>query len=130
MVRQAISVFKKRTGSHERTIRELRLTPGNITVGEALREFEGILTGLPRFVGKRGKRWPMEATSMPGAEPREETVLVLAPTGRDARLIAGELGRHGFGTHTCALLEEASDAIAVGAGMGRDGRRGTPANRP
>jgi circadian clock protein KaiC len=46
-VRQAISVVKKRGGVHERTIREFRLEPGAITVGEPLREYRGILTGTP-----------------------------------------------------------------------------------
>lgn len=51
-VRQAISVIKKRTGTHQHTIRELRLTAGHIEVGDSLREFQGVLTGVPRFVGK------------------------------------------------------------------------------
>jgi circadian clock protein KaiC len=46
-VRQALSVVKKRTGRHERTIRELRLD-GGIRVGEPLRDFQGVLTGVPR----------------------------------------------------------------------------------
>lgn len=46
-VRQAISVVKKRGGAHERTIRELRLEAGGISVGEPLRDFRGILTGVP-----------------------------------------------------------------------------------
>ncbi len=46
-VRQAISVVKKRSGIHERAIRELRLADGCLTVGEPLREFSGILSGLP-----------------------------------------------------------------------------------
>ena len=50
-VRQAISVIKKRTGRHERTIRELKLSSGGITIGEPLREFEGVLTGVPSYVG-------------------------------------------------------------------------------
>jgi circadian clock protein KaiC len=51
-VRQAISVVKKRGGAHERTIRQLRLESGAIRVGEQLREFRGVLTGTPVFVGK------------------------------------------------------------------------------
>ena len=47
-VRQAISVIKKRTGRHERSIRELRFN-GTLTVGEPLREFQGVLTGTPTF---------------------------------------------------------------------------------
>lgn len=50
-VRQAISVLKRRSGPHERSIRELRLSPQKIEVGEPLRQFEGILSGVPRFVG-------------------------------------------------------------------------------
>ena len=46
-VRQAISVVKKRGGAHERTIREFRLEPGRITLGEPLRDFRGVLTGMP-----------------------------------------------------------------------------------
>jgi circadian clock protein KaiC len=49
-VRQAISVMKKRSGHHERTIRELCLMPGGIRVGEPLTSFHGILTGVPRHV--------------------------------------------------------------------------------
>jgi circadian clock protein KaiC len=51
-VRQALSVVKKRSGSHERSIRELIFSAGSLKVGEPLAEFEGILTGNPRFVGK------------------------------------------------------------------------------
>lgn len=46
-VRQAISVVKKRGGQHERTIREFQLSDGKINVGEPLREFRGIFTGIP-----------------------------------------------------------------------------------
>ena len=49
-VRQAISVIKKRTGKHERTIREMRFDKG-IVVGDPVRDFEGVLTGFPKFVG-------------------------------------------------------------------------------
>jgi circadian clock protein KaiC len=45
-VRQAISVMKKRGGKHERSIRELKMD-GGIRVGPPLREFRGILTGVP-----------------------------------------------------------------------------------
>jgi circadian clock protein KaiC len=46
-VRQAISVVKKRGGEHERTIREFRMNAGNLDVGEPLRKFRGVLTGIP-----------------------------------------------------------------------------------
>jgi len=53
-VRQAISIVKKRGGSHERTIREFRLDPTGISVGEPLREFRGVLTGVPIYDGSSG----------------------------------------------------------------------------
>jgi len=46
-VRQAISMMKKRSGGHERTIRELFLSQNAIKVGEPLRDFQGILSGSP-----------------------------------------------------------------------------------
>jgi circadian clock protein KaiC len=48
-VRQAISVMKKRGSKHERTIRELRLDGGRVHVGDVLRDFRGILTGVPFY---------------------------------------------------------------------------------
>jgi circadian clock protein KaiC len=57
-VRQALSVVKKRTGAHERTIRELTFASNGIVVGRALSEFEGILTGVPRFAGSTEKLKP------------------------------------------------------------------------
>ncbi len=51
-VRQAISVVKKRTGNHERTIREFRITSQGIEVGKPLKEFQGVLTGVPEYVGE------------------------------------------------------------------------------
>jgi circadian clock protein KaiC len=52
-VRQAISVLKKRSGPHEKTIRELRLESSGVTVGEPLTEFHGVLTGVPLYKGGR-----------------------------------------------------------------------------
>jgi circadian clock protein KaiC len=48
-VQQAISIFKKRGSQHERTIRRLSITSGGIHIGPPLREFQGILTGIPRL---------------------------------------------------------------------------------
>jgi circadian clock protein KaiC len=50
-VRQAVSVVKKRTGTHERTIRELRLERGGVRLGPPLAGFQGVLTGVPTHVG-------------------------------------------------------------------------------
>ena len=51
-VRRAISVVKKRTGYHEDTIRELRLSSKGVEVGSPLTEFHGVLTGVPTYSGK------------------------------------------------------------------------------
>jgi circadian clock protein KaiC len=51
-VRQAIAMIKKRSGFHEKTIREFKLMPGKgIIIGEPLRQFEGVLSGVPIFLG-------------------------------------------------------------------------------
>lgn len=50
-VRQAISVLKKRTGEHERTIREFTIGAGGIKLGEPLSDFQGVLTGVPVYKG-------------------------------------------------------------------------------
>jgi len=50
-VRRALSVVKKRTGEHEDTIREFQISNKGLTVGPVLQEFEGVLRGVPTFVG-------------------------------------------------------------------------------
>jgi circadian clock protein KaiC len=50
-VRQAISVVKKRGGAHERTIRDFTLSAQGIGIGPPLRNYRGILTGVPVVVG-------------------------------------------------------------------------------
>ena len=56
-VKQSIAVIKKRSGNHERTIREFTLSgkTRGIRIGEPLKEFQGILTGVPRFEGIQEK---------------------------------------------------------------------------
>jgi circadian clock protein KaiC len=53
-VRRAISVVKKRNGNHEKSIRELDMTSAGLVIGEPLEDFQGILTGVPTFVGRVG----------------------------------------------------------------------------
>jgi circadian clock protein KaiC len=50
-VRRAISVVKKRAGTHEDTIREFRLSSEGLKVGPPLTQFHGVLTGTPTYVG-------------------------------------------------------------------------------
>jgi len=50
-VRKALSVVKRRTGTHERNVRELRITGDRLFVGRELREFQGVLTGRLEYMG-------------------------------------------------------------------------------
>jgi len=43
-------VIKKRSGAHETTIRELIMAGDGVRIGPALNEFEGVLTGVPRYL--------------------------------------------------------------------------------
>jgi circadian clock protein KaiC len=54
-VRRALSVVKKRNGYHERTIREIDMNERGVVIGEPLEGFQGVLTGVPTFVGKPGQ---------------------------------------------------------------------------
>jgi circadian clock protein KaiC len=49
-VRQALSIIKKRSGNHERTIREIKVDKTGIHVGEPLQELHGVLTGVPSLL--------------------------------------------------------------------------------
>jgi circadian clock protein KaiC len=75
-VRQAVSIVKKRTGPHERTIRECRVEAGGFRVGEPLTSFQGVLTGVPVYEGERSPRM---------AGPR--------PAGGAAPSVAKDFGR-------------------------------------
>lgn len=50
-VRQALSVVKRRSGPHERSIRELLIRDGKLTIGDPLTNFTGVLTGTPEYKG-------------------------------------------------------------------------------
>jgi len=49
-VRRAMSVIKKRMGPHEDTIREYQITASGLQVGQPLRNFQGVLRGVPALV--------------------------------------------------------------------------------
>lgn len=55
MVKQAISVVKRRAGPHERTIREFGLSEKGIVIGEPLVAFQGVLTGTPKILSRQQK---------------------------------------------------------------------------
>src|SRR5258706_1093004 len=52
-VRRAMSIIKKRTGAHESTIREYRIDGRGLTIGDPLDGFQGILRGVPIYIGER-----------------------------------------------------------------------------
>jgi len=56
VVKQAIVVVKKRSGTHEKTIREFKLMSGKgIVIGKPLKEFQGVLTGVPISAAVKSK---------------------------------------------------------------------------
>ena len=58
-VLRAISVIKKRTGAHENTIREFRIDGRGVTLGRPLTDFQGVLRGVPTYVGGGGGGGPL-----------------------------------------------------------------------
>ena len=54
-VKQAVSIIKKRSGNHERTIREIHVTPEGIRVGEPLTGMQGVLMGTPSFLQRSAR---------------------------------------------------------------------------
>jgi circadian clock protein KaiC len=62
-VRTALAAVKSRLNAHERTIREMKITAGGLQVGEALEDFEGVLSGLPSY---RGRASMLESLPIPG----------------------------------------------------------------
>ena len=64
-VRRALSVVKKRSGNHEHTIREFRLSSAGVQLGPPLREFSGIFSGTPVYLGDRS---PLLAAEGDGKE--------------------------------------------------------------
>jgi circadian clock protein KaiC len=62
-VKRAVSIIKKRTGWHEDTIREYRIGNRGLLFGEPLEDFQGVLRGVPNYIGKG---------STPGTREREK----------------------------------------------------------
>ena len=93
-VRMALWVLEERSWAlNERTIREVELGKDGIVVGKPLEQFQGVLTGVPTFVGgadRGGSRRPMNE---PDPIETERPVLVLAD--RQGR------GQHAGGPRQC-----------------------------
>ena len=54
-IRKAVSIIKKRSGRHEKTIRELLIEEDGVQVGPALTQFQGVLTGVPALTAPLDK---------------------------------------------------------------------------
>jgi circadian clock protein KaiC len=50
-IRKAVSVIKKRSGGHETTIREMTMSAKGVHIGPPLVDFEGVMTGVPKYLG-------------------------------------------------------------------------------
>ena len=48
-INKAISVIKKRSGPHETAIRSLKMGATGLTIGEALENYRGVLSGIPNY---------------------------------------------------------------------------------
>lgn len=122
-VRQAVSVVKKRTGDHERTIREARVQLGGLHVGAPLREFQGVLTGVPTYTGAEGDLLGLpDGRRATGGQSLGGSAVPAAVAPRAAR-----------GTVDAASVDPvgdaaAHDAAAVDATV--DARAGRPAAAP
>ena len=68
-VRQAVSVFKKRGSVHERSIRAFSMSKDGIKVGEVLRGYRGILTGVPVPLADNRPIVPPEGIVQPSPTP-------------------------------------------------------------
>lgn len=54
-IHKALSVFKRRGGPHENTIRELKLSAEGVEIGEPLTHLRGIMSGIPEPLGGPGQ---------------------------------------------------------------------------
>lgn len=101
-VRKAISVLKNRSGWHETTIREYHLD-GGMSVGRLIKDFQGVLTGLPRISAPPMLLRNPKVAGVNHADLRglDERVLILAPARRDAPTVAEILEHAGFIPKIC-----------------------------
>ena len=114
-VRQAISVVKKRSGKHERTIRELQLGPDTVRVGRPLTQFQVCLPVCPLYVGQRGPLMQGAGDESSLSLARDTLILISAPVGRDAPLL-DLFGRAKLQSQVCLTIEQLCQEIELGVG--------------
>lgn len=84
-LRKVLTVVKMRGSDHSREFRIYELTPGGVRLRESLRDYDGILTGMP----SRQLRLP--APTHPGL--LEQEALVLEIVARSTTMQAEEIGK-------------------------------------
>ena len=85
-VRRAMSVIKKRTGSHESTIREFRIGNDGLTHRRAAQWISGRVARRSDLCWRRQAATGGAGPVKPG--PSSERAVILAPRGRDAAVAA------------------------------------------
>ena len=117
-VRRAISIIKKRAGAHEDTIREYRITDRGIKIGQPLQQFQGILWGIPNFVGGDDEIAALgRLRRLNQIRYGSERVVIFASLGRDAIVARSVLAEAGMDGEICRDLPALTQAIAAGAGV-------------
>jgi circadian clock protein KaiC len=86
-VRQAISVVKKRSGDHERTIRECKVQKGGLYVGDPIRDFQGVLTGVPHYTGNSDPLLESDPTT-------SQADRTAAQSSEDGKMAEDGVGKH------------------------------------
>ena len=116
-VRSAVTVVKSRTAPNERTIREFRLSQQRgLQIGEPIADFEGVMSGMPRYAGvdqDDGRQQRMSVVPAPAVEQR---VLVHAPRGRDAQVVSQVLHAQAMQPEVCDSLELLTEALQARRG--------------
>ena len=108
-----ISIFKKRTGPHENTIREFTIDHSGLKVGLPLDKFQGVLRGVPQYLGAQTP----QMDENPVNNDLSERALILAPQGRYVFVAAKILHEGGLLAEICSDLPKLLNVLARGAGV-------------
>jgi circadian clock protein KaiC len=115
-IRQALSVVKKRSGPHERAIRELISQEGSVYVGESLTNFEGSSLAYRDSSDRPSSAQTTETALESDVPQADHRTIILAPTGRDSELISELLERSALRCHIAGSVLELIRELEHGAG--------------
>lgn len=114
-LRKALSFAKSRTFRHETSIREFRLDSQGLALGEALKDFEGVMREGAAYRGLTRCWARSKAFDHRQADSMHRHVLVLAPRGRAFDVKSQVLGSRGFGAISCNELIDLVTGFDKGA---------------